>query len=186
VRTAVCVLAYGLLQAEAYLILSRLVLLWTMVSRESRLMRFLDFVVEPVLALIRNRLPRVGGWDLSPVVAVVLIEQVAAVVDHIGSGLYPSTSKLVLAIMAQVVLDLLAVLGFAMFLRVLLLLVGASEHNPSVKLIHRVSTPVTRHVERVFSPVRSVDVAALISAAACLGLYVGLRRVLPAALGVPL
>jgi YggT family protein len=186
VRTAGYVIAYNLLRIETWLIVTRLVLLWTPLSLESRTMRFLAFVVEPVLRPIRRHLPRVGGMDLSPIVALVLLVQVAAMIRNVGDGLYATPAALAVAIGGRIVLDVLGALFILMALRVFLTLTGASSHNPATKLVQRVSSPVVRHVERVVTPVRSLDVPAAVVGIVCLVLYAVLSRVLIATLGVPL
>jgi YggT family protein len=43
-------------------------------NRRNRFYEFLARIVEPLLRPVRNLLPPMGGWDLSPIVVIVLLE----------------------------------------------------------------------------------------------------------------
>jgi YggT family protein len=51
------------------------------------LRRTLDSIVEPMLRPIRRFIPSLGGFDLSPVVLVVLIELVETILIQLLAGL---------------------------------------------------------------------------------------------------
>lgn len=54
-------------------ILMRIVLAWLRVSYATPVMRFLWRITEPLLSLIRRRLPIVAGIDFTPLVAMLLL-----------------------------------------------------------------------------------------------------------------
>lgn len=56
------------------LILARVLLSWIPMARENRLVQFIYEVTEPILAPIRRLLPSLGGLDLSPFIALLLVE----------------------------------------------------------------------------------------------------------------
>jgi len=56
------------------LIFIRIILSWFNTDRSSFLMRFLHESTEPILKPIRRALPRTGMFDLSPIIAFLLIE----------------------------------------------------------------------------------------------------------------
>jgi YggT family protein len=68
-------------------ILVLLILVWALlswfVSPYNPVRRFLDRIVEPMLAPIRARLPPVSGFDLSPVVLILLLLVIDAVLQRI-------------------------------------------------------------------------------------------------------
>ena len=55
----------------------RAILSWIMPQGGSGVMRVLVDITEPVLAPIRRILPPLGGFDLSPIVAIILIQVVS-------------------------------------------------------------------------------------------------------------
>ena len=55
-------------------ILARVLLSWVSVSRDNRLVLFILEITEPILGPIRRVVPPLGGLDLSPMIAWILIE----------------------------------------------------------------------------------------------------------------
>jgi len=66
-------LLYGLLSFYTLLIFIRIVFSWVTVSYGNRLMRFLSNATEPMLGPLRRMVPPVGGFDISPIVAFVIV-----------------------------------------------------------------------------------------------------------------
>jgi YggT family protein len=66
-------LLYGLLGLYSLLIFIRIILSWGMVGYSNRLMRFLVNATEPLLGPLRRVVPTVGVFDISPIVAFVVV-----------------------------------------------------------------------------------------------------------------
>ncbi len=66
-------LLYGLLGLYSLLIFIRIVLSWGTVGYKNRVMRFLIKATEPLLGPLRRFVPPVGAFDISPIVAFVII-----------------------------------------------------------------------------------------------------------------
>lgn len=66
-------LLYGLLSFYTLLIFIRIVFSWVTVSYGNRLMRFLVNATEPLLGPLRRMVPPVGGFDISPIVAFIIV-----------------------------------------------------------------------------------------------------------------
>ena len=58
-----------ILWAYSWILLGRLVISFFNVDQGNPIVRFLYATTEPVLAPLRRRLPRYGGFDLSPLIA---------------------------------------------------------------------------------------------------------------------
>ena len=56
------------------IILLRVVISWYLPRPTNILVKFLHRITEPILAPLRRIIPRVGPLDLSPLVAVILIQ----------------------------------------------------------------------------------------------------------------
>ncbi|TEU09958.1 MAG: YggT family protein [Anaerolineales bacterium] len=54
-------------------IFARILLSWMPMDRENRLVRIVYEITEPILGPIRRVLPALGGLDLSPLIALILI-----------------------------------------------------------------------------------------------------------------
>lgn len=64
---------YGLLSFYSLLIFIRIICSWVMVSYANRAMRFLVNATEPMLEPLRRIVPRVGAFDISPIVAFIIV-----------------------------------------------------------------------------------------------------------------
>lgn len=64
---------YGMVSLYILLIFVRIVLLWGMTSYSNRVTRFLFNSTEPLLEPLRRRVPLVGNFDISPIVAFVIL-----------------------------------------------------------------------------------------------------------------
>ena len=60
-------------------ILARVLLSWLPLDRDNILVRLVYEITEPILGPIRRVLPPLGGLDLSPIVALILIQVVQRV-----------------------------------------------------------------------------------------------------------
>jgi YggT family protein len=58
------------------LILARVVISWMMPTGGGELVAFVYSATEPILAPIRNLLPRMGGFDLSPMIAILILQAI--------------------------------------------------------------------------------------------------------------
>src|ERR1044072_3195479 len=64
---------YGLLKIYSLLILIRVMFSWAMLSYSNRLMRWLIDVPEPLLGPLRRVVPPLGRFDISPIVAWLIL-----------------------------------------------------------------------------------------------------------------
>ena len=66
-------LIYGLLGLYTLIIFIRIIFAWFEVSYANRLMRFLIRSTEPLLAPLRRTIPPMGMFDVSPIVAFLIV-----------------------------------------------------------------------------------------------------------------
>ena len=64
---------YGLLSLYSLLIFIRIIFSWVMVSYSNRVMRFLVNTTEPMLGPLRRIVPPMGTFDISPIVAFIIV-----------------------------------------------------------------------------------------------------------------
>jgi len=64
---------YGLISIYILLIFMRIIFSWGMVSYQNRIMRFLVDTTEPLLGPLRRMIPPLGGFDISPIVAFLIL-----------------------------------------------------------------------------------------------------------------
>ena len=66
-------LLYGFLSVYSMLILIRIIFSWGMAGSRNRVMRFLAWATDPLLLPLRRIIPPLGFFDISPIVAFLLI-----------------------------------------------------------------------------------------------------------------
>ncbi|MAU24846.1 MAG: YggT family protein [Dehalococcoidia bacterium] len=76
-------LIFSLLNLYTILILIRVLSSWIPNSREYQIVQFLIIITEPLLGRLRKILPQAGGFDLSPIAAIFLLEAIASVLKSI-------------------------------------------------------------------------------------------------------
>ncbi len=59
---------------------------WFPIAPDSPIVRLLDDVTEPILAPLRRVVPRLGMFDITPIVAMFLLEILQSVIDSGLSG----------------------------------------------------------------------------------------------------
>jgi YggT family protein len=57
----------------AFVILIRVILSWFMLSRTNIFIMLLDDVSEPILSPLRRIIPRIGVFDITPIVAILVL-----------------------------------------------------------------------------------------------------------------
>ena len=70
---AVGYILYGLLAVYTLLVFIRIIFGWGLISYSNRIMRFLVNATEPLLGPLRRMVPPVGGFDISPIVAFIIL-----------------------------------------------------------------------------------------------------------------
>ena len=67
-------LVFLLLDFYSFVLFVTVVLSWLQLSPDNPVVRFMTRLTEPVLAPIRERLPTMGGFDLSPMLVLLGIQ----------------------------------------------------------------------------------------------------------------
>ena len=67
-------------------ILARILLSWMPIDRENRLVRIVYDITDPILTPIQRVIPPVGGLDLSPMIALILIQVVQRILMSLLAG----------------------------------------------------------------------------------------------------
>ena len=80
----------GIIEAVFYLfnliIIARVLISWVNLPQDHPVVEFLYSVTEPILGPIRRALPRTGMFDLSPIIAIILLELVRTLLVTLLGG----------------------------------------------------------------------------------------------------
>lgn len=71
---------YGLVSFYILLIFIRIIFSWGMVSYRNRIMRFLVDATDPMLGPLRRMVPPLGTFDISPIVAFIILWLIQAAI----------------------------------------------------------------------------------------------------------
>lgn len=72
-----------------FAIIARALVSWLPVDRYHPIIRVLDQITEPILAPLRRYIPPIGGMmDITPIVALILIQILQAIVHRVLVNMY--------------------------------------------------------------------------------------------------
>ena len=81
-KAALGYLLYGMLSLYSLMILMRIVFTWIRLGYGNRFMRFLIIATDPLLVPLRKKLPQVGMFDISPIIAFIIVWILQAIVQN--------------------------------------------------------------------------------------------------------
>ncbi len=71
-----------------FAVIARALISWVPMDPYNPIVRFLDSITEPILGPLRRIIPPIGGTiDISPIVALILIQIVQAIVHNTLAGM---------------------------------------------------------------------------------------------------
>jgi YggT family protein len=168
-----------LLYIEIILILIRVALSWFPgVDPWNPLVRALRTVVDPVLYPFRRILPTFAGFDLSPILAIIVLDQIRTIIDPIANGVPVSVTFVLALIIRRVVLDIIIFFVIIVLLRLVMSIFHADPFHPLVRMVRDASTPLVRPFASVMPRSRSLDMAALLAFAVFVVAYFVAQRIL--------
>ena len=128
--------------ALTVLIIARIAVSWLGLSPWHPVVRWLRIIVDPILAPFRRILPTFSGLDFSPILALVVINIVAQILQTLvlGGGVNPGQT--VALLIEQVVVDVAIAIAILVFIRVLLAVFHADPWHPLVQMIRSVTNPL--------------------------------------------
>ncbi len=70
-----------------FAIIARAIVSWLPIDRYHPLIQFLDSITEPILAPLRRYVPMVGMMDITPIVALILLQIIQTILLRVLSGM---------------------------------------------------------------------------------------------------
>jgi YggT family protein len=162
-----------ILNILALIILVRILLSWFPgVNPRNPLVIVIKAIADPVIAPFRGVLPTFAGMlDLSPVVAIVLIEVLAQVFSTLAANYGVSLGPLIVYVIGQLVTTLIIIVCVIVLLRLVISLFHADPWHPMTMAIREMSRPLVRPFTGMVSRGADVDMAAVFAFIAYLILY---------------
>jgi YggT family protein len=164
-------LVTGAIWIETLLIVVSVIISWLPgIKPWHPLVRLLNAFVDPILRPFRRVLPRIAGFDFSPLVAIVVLRALSGLISSLSVGSGGSVFSVLVGIVAQVVLAVTLLLALLVGLRLVLSAFKPSPWNPIVRFIVQVSDPLLRPFSRLGGGL-SLRGITLIALAGYFGLY---------------
>ncbi|CAG0940384.1 hypothetical protein ANRL1_00143 [Anaerolineae bacterium] len=70
-----------------FAIIARALVSWLPIDRYHPLIQFLDSITEPILAPLRRFVPMIGMMDITPIVALILLQIIQTILLRVLSGM---------------------------------------------------------------------------------------------------
>ena len=70
-----------------FAIIARAIVSWLPIDRYHPLIQFLDSITEPILAPLRRYVPMIGMMDITPIVALILLQIIQTILLRVLSGM---------------------------------------------------------------------------------------------------
>lgn len=173
-KTAITIVAWALY----ILILARILVSWLPIHPWHPIVRWLRIIVDPILLPFRRILPAIAGLDLSPLLAILIIFFVAQLatgaIDAVAYGGSVHVAALVVSLVAQLIKDIIIVLGILVLVRLLISVFSADPFHPLVMGVRSMTDPLVRPFAGVARRRRltGFDVPALITLIVYVILYI--------------
>lgn len=149
---------------DLYLIayILRFLLQWGRADFHNPLSQFILRITGPVVRPLRRFVPTWRGLDLSPVVALLLLQlAVTAVLMFMATGGVANGGMLFYYAVLRVVVGIVRLYFFAILVHVVLSWVNPGAWNPLISVLHSLVQPVLRPVRRLVPPIGGLDLSPL-------------------------
>lgn len=168
-----------LITIEVILIIIRVALSWfPEIDPWNPAVRALRAVVDPVLYPFRRMMPTFSGIDLSPILAIVVLDQVRQGLDDYRANLGISATRILGDIVATLILDIIIVFIIIMLLRVIISMFHADPFHPLVRMVRDISAPLVRPFASALPRSRAIDTPAVLALGVFLIMYFVVRAIL--------
>jgi YggT family protein len=149
---------------DLYLIayILRFLLQWSRADFHNPLSQFILRITDPVVRPLRRVVPGWRGVDLTPVVALLLLQlMVTALLLFMATGAVANAGMLFYYAVLRIIVGVVRLYFFAILVHVILSWVNPGAWNPLISVLHSLVRPVLGPVRRVIPPIGGLDLSPL-------------------------
>lgn len=140
----------------------RFLLQWTRADFHNPLSQFILRITDPLVGPLRRVVPGWRGLDLSPVIALLLLQLVVtALLFYLATGAVAGALPLLYFAVLRIVVGVVRLYFFAILVHVILSWVNPGAWNPLISVLHSLVGPVLRPVRRLVPPIGGLDLSPL-------------------------
>ena len=138
--------------------------------------QFLVRITNPLLVPLRKIIPSIGKFDSSALVLLLVLQLVSLVIILLLRGAGISFALLLGAAVGELVMLAINIFFFSIIIQVILSWINPGSYNPVSALLHSLTSPVLRPVQKLLPPISGIDLSPLL---ALIGLQVIRMLVMP-------
>jgi YggT family protein len=157
-------------------VMLRFLLQWVNAEFYNPISQFLVKVTHPLVRPLRRVIPSVGRIDTASLVLMVALQMLAGFLVFAIQGLPIGIGVLIVWSVVQLLNLLFNIFVFAIIIRAILSWVSPMSYNAATSLLHSLTDPMLRVVQRVIPPISGIDLSPLV---ALIGLQVMKMVLLP-------
>jgi YggT family protein len=140
----------------------RFLLQWSRADFHNPLSQFILRITHPVVRPLRQVVPGWRGLDLSPLVALLLLQLVVtAALFYIATGSGIGTVPLLYYAVLRIAVGVIRLYFFAILVHVILSWVNPGHWSPLSSVLYSLTEPVLRPVRRLIPPIAGLDLSPL-------------------------
>ncbi len=155
------------------LVILRFMLQWLRADFYNPVSQFIVRATTPPLRPLRRVIPSVGGQDSSSIVLAILLTYIKYMIlkllnvpaIQIGGALAPIVNTPTLGLIIFGVADLISltinIFLVAIIVQVVISWINPGQYNPVVGLIHQITAPIMRPIQRFIRPMGGLDLSPL-------------------------
>lgn len=157
----------------ALIVVVRVIMSWIPgVNPYNPVVKLIRQIGDPLLAPFRRMLPRFSTIDLSPLLAILVLREIANIIRIFAAYQTIPIGYVIVSAIGQLILDLIVIVCVVVLIRVVLSLFHADPWHPMTMAIREVSRPFVKPFSGVVAArAAAVDTAAVIAFVAYLVLY---------------
>lgn len=153
----------------AFALMLRFVLQWVRADFYNPLSQFIVRITTPVVNPARRFIPSVKGLDTATLLLCYLVLVVSQMIIQSLGGMQPTVATVIILAITDLVSLAINVFFYAILIQAIISWVNPHGHNPVSGLLHSVTAPVLRPVQRIIPPMGGMDISPIF---ALLGLKV--------------
>ena len=138
--------------------------------------QFLVRITNPVLVPMRKIIPGIGKVDTASIVLLLVLQVIMLTVIALLRGVSVPILGLIMLAVGELIMLLINIFLFAIIVQVIISWVNPGNYNPISSLLHSLTSPIMRPIQRILPPFSGIDLSPL---AALIGLQVVRMLVMP-------
>ncbi|NGX16084.1 YggT family protein [Wenzhouxiangella sp. XN24] len=149
---------------DLYLIayILRFLLQWVRADFHNPLSQFILRITDPVVRPLRRVVPGWRGVDLSPLVALLILQLlVTTMLQFMAVGTVTDPLTLTYYAVLRIIIGTIRLYFFAILVHVIISWVSPGHWNPLINVIQSLVQPVLRPIRRIIPPIGGLDLTPL-------------------------